>query len=331
MSAPASSRRTRWMGGILIFLACVGAARSVQAEDKFPTRPLRLIVPYVAGGVGDLVARTVAAQVGVDLGQPVIVENRPGADGVIGTQAAATAAPDGYTILQVSTAQVVAMCMKEPPPFDMVRDFTEIARVGFAPLVLLVPAASSAKSVADLVNLAKSKAGAATYGAGGVGSLAHLSAELFKRATAVSAVNVQYKGSAAVVVDLIGGRLDWFFGTGAEAIQNVRAGKLRALAVTSPKRSPDFPDVPTMLELGFKDFTPAMNVGYSAPLKTPAPIVKKLQEAIVNALAAPAVKERLSAIGVITTPGNGDDLVAMIKGDVDRWGKIIKESGIRRD
>lgn len=332
MSASLAIRTTRWMAPLLVALACLAGSRDARAEEKFPSRPVRIIVPFAAGGVGDLVGRALAAALTEQLGQPVIVENRPGADAAIGTEAVVRAAPDGYTILQVTSTQVINQALKKNiTTYDLLRDLTPLARLSYAALVLVSPSSAPFRTVPELVAYAKTRPAGLTYGSGAVGSVGHLSCELFKAATGVTAVNVVYKGNGALMPDLLGGRLDFTFPTEAEIIQSVRSGTLRALAVTAPKRMPDLPEVPTMIELGFKGFEPVVNWGYMVPLHTPAPIVRRLHEAFAKAAVAPAVLERLKAIGVTSNPGTAEDLTATIKADLARWTKVIQDAGIHAE
>lgn len=326
MTSPARS-----FGLTLIVLACIGAAPILHAQEKYPSRPIRIIVPFVAGGVGDILARTLSPRLSENLGQPVIVENRPGADSVTGTEYAAKAAPDGYTIFQYSTPQTINMVLREKPGYDLLRDFAPVARVVSATLVLVTPASSPNRTVADLVADAKSKPGGLTYGSGGVGSVGHLSGEFLKRAARISALHVAYKGNAAVLTDLIGGRLDFFFASPPEAVQGVGAGHLRALAVTATQRVPTFSDVPTMIESGFPGFDPSSNYGYMVPVNTPAPTVQQLHAAIAKAIASPSAQERLQKLGFTINLGGPDQLSATLKSEIARWGEVVKAANIRAE
>jgi tripartite-type tricarboxylate transporter receptor subunit TctC len=306
-----------------------GASSLLRAQEKYPSRPVRIIVPFVAGGVGDTVARILAMPLGEQLGQPVMVENRPGGDSVTGTEYAAKTLADGYTILQVSTPQTINMVLREKPRYDLLRDFVPVASVATSTLVLVIPASAPHRTVADLIAYGKSKPGGLSYGSGAVGSVGHLSGELLKRAGGISALHVPYKGNAAVIPDLIGGRLDFFFASQPEAVQGTAAGHLRALAVTAPRRVPTFQDVPTMIEAGYPGFDPSSNYGYAVPANTPAPIVRQLSEAIARVVASSGVQERFQVLGLKPNFGNPEEMTATLKGEIARWGQVVKAAGIR--
>jgi tripartite-type tricarboxylate transporter receptor subunit TctC len=313
---------------LLTAAACM-ATPLLHAQEKYPSKPVRIIVPFTAGGVGDTVARIINTPLGELLGQPVIVENRPGGDSVTGTVFAAKAAADGYTIMQVSTPQTINMVLRDKPGYDLLRDFVPVTPAVSGNLVLVVPASSPARSVADLIALGKKKPGGLSFGSGAVGSVGHLSGELFKRTAGIEALHVPYKGNSAVIPDLVGGRLDFFFSSQPEAVQGAAAGHMRALAVTSARRVPTFPDVPTMIEAGVPNFESSSNYGYMLPAGTPPAIAKQLQEAIAKVIAMPAVQERFKGLGLTVTPGGPDALNAILKGEVSRWGQVIKAAGIR--
>src|SRR5258706_861993 len=314
-------------------LACVVyiAPAILHAQEKYPSKPIRIIVPFAAGGVGDTLARIISTPLAEQLGQPVIVDNRPGGDSVIGTEYAAGAAPDGYTILQVSTTQAINMVLREKTRYDLLRDFAPVARAVSSTLVLVVAASSPHRTVADLVAYAKSKPGGLSYGSGGIGSVGHLSGELLKRASGISALHVAYKGNSAVIPDLIGGRIDFLFASQPEAVQGVAGGQLRALAVTATRRVPGFPAVPTMIESGFQGFDPSGNYGYMVPARTPTMIVKQLHEAIAKVVAMTAVQERFQAVGFTSNIGGPEEMAATVKGELSRWGQIVKAENIRAE
>ncbi len=318
-----------------IFVLLAGAAfvvaPALYAQDKYPSRSIRIIVPFVAGGIGDTVARIISPPLAELLGQPVVVENRAGGDSVTGTEYAAKAAPDGYTILQVSTPQTINMVMREKPRYNLLRDFAPVARVVHSTLVLVGPASSPNRTVADLVAYGKSKPGGLSFGSGGIGSVGHLSGEYLKRTAGITALHVPYKGNAAVLPDLVGGRLDYFFASQPEAVQGAAAGHLRALAVTATQRVPTFPDVPTMNELGFKGFEASSNYGYMVPANTPAPIVKQLHESIAKVLTSAGVQERFRTLGLTSNFGGPDEMVATLKAEIERWGLVVKAANLRAD
>lgn len=313
---------------LMACIVCI-ASPMLYAQDGYPSKPIRIIVPFTAGGIGDTVARIIGTRLVEQLGQPVLVENRAGGDSVIGTQFAAKAAPDGYTILQVSTPQTINMVLRKNPPFNLLRDFTPVARAVHSTLVLVVPASSPNQSVSDLVSFGKSKSGGLSYGSGGIGSVGHLSGELLKRSAGLSALHVPYKGNAAVIPDLVGGRLDFFFASQPEAVQGAAGGHIRALAVTATQRVPTFPAVPTMIEAGFPGFDPSSNYGYMVPANTPAPIVRQLHEAIAKVIASPGVQERFKSLGLTSNIGSPDEWSTTLKAEIVRWGKVVEAANIQ--
>lgn len=315
-------------------LVCTGAwlTPAAHAQERFPSRPMRIIVAFGAGGSGDLIARAVATPMGAALGQTVAVENRPGGNALPGTDHAARAPADGYTILQYTTTLAVNMVLQPNVPYDLFRDFTPVALVAEAPLVLLTPSTSSNRTVAELIAYAKSRPEGVSFGHGGSGSMSHLSSELFKRSAGIGAVSVPYKGNAPAMNDLIGGRLDYYFSTVSDMVPNIRAGRLHALAVTSPQRDPLLPNVPTMVELGYKDFTPAVSWGFLVPRNTPAAVVAVLQDAVAKAIASPTLQDTLKSVGASSASSGGPDaMTARIKADIARWEPVIKAAGIKPD
>ena len=323
-------QRKHFIQGALLSLAGLGLSCQAIAQDKFPSKPLRIIVTFGAGGSGDLLARALGQELGDVLGQSVIVENRAGGNAIPGTEYAAKAPADGYTILQYSSTLAVNMVLQPGVPYDLFRDFTPVAYTYEAPLVLLTPAVAPNKKVGDLLAYAKSNPQGVSFGHGGVGSMSHLSGELFKRSMGIDAVSVAYKGNAPAMTDLIGGRLDYYFSTVSDVLPNIKSGRLNALAVTSTQRDPMLPDVPTMLELGYKDFTPTTSWGYLVPKNTPAPIVKQLQDAIATALGRSAVQERLGAVGASSKGAGGPEVMtARMKAEIARWEPVIKAANIK--
>jgi tripartite-type tricarboxylate transporter receptor subunit TctC len=319
------------MNRLLVALfACAASIASpiLHAGDNYPSKPIRVIVPFTAGGIGDTVARIVSVPLSAELGSPVIVENRPGGDGLIGTEYAARAEPDGYTILQVSTPMSINTVLRANVRYNLLRDFTPIGCAVRSTLVLVVPATSPNRTVADLVANAKSKPGGLSFGSGAIGSVGHLSGELFKRDANISAVHIPYQGNSAVLPDLIGGRIDFFFASQPEAVQGVAAGQLRALAVTAAQRIPTFPNVPTMIEAGYPGFDPSSNYGYMLPANAPAPIVEKLHDALAKVLASPAVQAHFKSLGLVPNTCTPDEWDATLKTEISRWGQVVKTAHV---
>ena len=322
-------RRKQFIHAGLLSLA-VGLAGPAFPQEPFPSKPLRIIVTFGAGGSGDLLARALGQELGDVLGQSVIVENRAGGNAIPGTEYAAKAPADGYTILQYSSTLAVNMVLQPGLPYDLFRDFTPIAYTFEAPLVLLTPATGPNQTLGALVAFAKSNPKGVSFGHGGVGSMSHLSGELFKRSMGIDAVSVAYKGNAPAMADLIGGRLDYYFATLSDVLPNIKAGRLHAVAVTSAQRDPMLPNVPTMVELGYKDFTPTTAWGFMVPKHTPPAVAKQVQDAIAKALGRPAMQERLAAVGANSKGAGGPEvLTARIKAEITRWEPVIKAAQIK--
>lgn len=317
------------IGALLLSSALAVVPFGASAEASFPSRALKIVVPFSAGGPGDILARVVASQLQETLGQSVVVDNRPGANGEPGTEQAARAEPDGYTILQTSTVQTISMVLRPVLRYDLLRDFEPVTYTFEAPLVLLTPSASSVKTVDELISLAAKSPDGLMYGTGGVGTAGHLTSEMFKRSANIQATSVPYKGTGAAVGDLIGGRLDFYFGTVADSIGNVSSGRLNALAVTSRQRDAMLPDVPTMTEAGFSELDPLVSWGFMVPKGTPAAIVDRLHNAIATSIAEPAVQERLRTLGVTSNVGGGEKLKNAIQKDLELWGNTIRQANIK--
>lgn len=316
----------------VLALSTMAFAPHAAAQDKFPSKPVRIVVTFGAGGSGDISARTLAAQMSEALGQQVIVENRAGGGGVPGAEYVARSPADGYTILQYTNALAVNMLMRTDLSYDLQRDFVPLHYSFESPLVLVTPATSANRKLSDLVAYAKTKPEGLSYGHGGSGSMGHLSAELLKRATRINAVPVGYKGNGPAMNDLLGGRLDYYFATVSELIPLIKSGKLHALAVTSMQRAPLLPDVPTMAELGLKEASPTVGWGYFVPKGTPAPIVKTLEDAITKALATQPMQERIATLGITTqNSGGGAVMAEHVKAELARWDPVIKAANIKPD
>lgn len=299
------------------------------AQAGFPTKPVRIIVPVAAGGGADFTARLVAQKLTAAWGQPVVVDNRPGAAGNLGVEIAAKAPADGYTLVLPITSFSVNPSLYAKLPFDTVKDFAPVALAGYFPLLLVVNPGVPARSVQELVALAKAKPGQLNYANSGSGTTAHLAAELLKRMAAVDIVNIAYKGGGPAVIDLVAGNVQLYFSTIPAALPQVKAGRLRALAVTSSKRVAAVPDLLTVAESGLPGFEVVGWVGFFVPAGTPRPVVVKLNGEIVKILGMHDTQERLSSQGMIPGGGTPEDLGAFLKAEIAKWGKLIKEAGIR--
>jgi len=291
-----------------------------------------MVVPFSAGaGVTDIMARLVGQHLGASLGQPVVIENRPGAGGVPGTEAVSKAAPDGYTLLMTNVALVVTPYLYSKLPYDAEKDFTPVTLVNTAPLMLVVHPTVAATSVKELIAYAKAHPGELSFGSGGVGSTPHLSGELFKSLSGIDVLHVPYKGGAPALNDLVGGQLSFMVENMPGTMPFVRSGKLRALAVTSARRSSLEPGLPTMAEAGVPGYEVVGWNGIVAVKGTPPEIVARLHAEVAKILHAPEVKERLAALGAEPVGNTPDEFGAFIKAERARWGRIIKEKGIRSE
>jgi len=317
-------------------LACVLAALaltvpSLAQAQRYPDKPVRIIVPYAPGGAVDIVARAVGKPLSESLRQPVIVENKPGASANIGMELAAKAAADGYTLLMASNGIATNMALFPQLAFDGRRDFVPVARIGYAPLVIVVPASSTAKTLKDLIAMARAEPGKLTYASAGNGSSGHLAGELFKSTAKVDVLHVPYKGGAPALTDLLGERISFMPINPVEVIANIRAGKLRALAVASDRRFALLPDVPTAAEAGMPGYEASVWWGLVAPARTPPDVVRDLNEATNKALADPEVAKALGDLGVVLTPGAPQQFGAFIDAQTELWSGVIKAAGIKPD
>jgi tripartite-type tricarboxylate transporter receptor subunit TctC len=303
------------------------------AQDKYPSKPITIICPYPAGGNTDQRSRQFSRFMNTALGQPVIVDNKPGAGGNIGTEIIARAKPDGYTIGMGNFAPLsVNPTMFKKVNFDPIKDLAPICLIERGPLVLMVRPDSPFKSVQDIVAAAKARPGQLSYANGGTGGSHHLAAEMFKSmAGGLQIINIPYKGGAPAAMDLMGGQVDMMFEQMYAASANIRAGKLRALAITSLKRSPQFPDIPTMAEQGFPGFEISNWQGFVAPAATPRPIIMLLNEVTNRALADPTIKAQMLAQGNELGGGTPEMFAAHIKAESERWSKLVLAAKISAD
>jgi len=310
-------------------LALPGLAR---AQDKYPSKPITIIVPYPPGGNTDQRSRQFGRFMSTVLGVPIVIENKGGAGGNIGTEAIARAKPDGYTIGMGNFAPMaVNPTMFKKVNFNPEKDFAPICLIERGPLVLMVRPDSPFKSVQDIIAAAKAKPGHLTYANGGTGGSHHLAAEMMKARAGVFITNIPYKGGAPAAMDLMGGQVDMMFEQMYAASANIRAGKLRPLAITSLKRSPLFPDVPTMAEQGFPGYEISNWQGFIAPAGTPPAIIQRLNEVTNQALADPTIKAQMLSQGNELGGGTPEQFAAHIKAEAERWGKLVKTAGISAD
>ncbi len=297
--------------------------------QPYPSKPIRLIVPTTPGGGTDFSARLIGTKLAEAWGQTVVIDNRSGASGNIGVELAARAVPDGHTLVMPITSFPVNPSLFAKLPFNTEKDFAPIALVASAPLLLVVNPSVPAKSVGELINLTKSRAGQLNYANSGSGTTAHLAGELFKRMAGVDIVGIAYKGGGPAIIDLIAGNVQIYFSTIPAALQQVKAGKLRALAVTSTTRVAEIPEYPTVAEAGLPGFQVIGWFGLFAPAGTPNAVIQKLNTEIVKTLKAPETRERLSGHGLIPGGGTSQDLGRFLSEEIARWRKLIQEAGIR--
>jgi tripartite-type tricarboxylate transporter receptor subunit TctC len=323
-------KTTRTFGGMVaVLLACI--ALGAQAEN-YPSKPIKLIVPFPAAGTTDFLARILGQELTKAWGQQVIVDNRPGAGGNIGSDLVAKSAPDGYTLVMgaVGTHAINASLYKKMP-YDTVKDFAPITLIAMVPNILVVHPAVPAKSVKELIEYAKANPGKLNFASSGNGTSVHLSGELFKTMAGVSMTHVPYKGSAQALPDLLGGQVQLMFDNMPSMLPHVKAGKLRALAVTSSKRSPAMPDLPTIAEAGVAGYEASSWFGVLAPAGTPSAIVTKLNGEIVRILGLPEIKERLSSQGAEPVGNSPEQFAAYITAEMTKWGNVVKVSGAHMD
>lgn len=313
---------------VLGFLTAAIAMAAPVAAQPFPTKPVRFIVPYAAGGATDLLARTIGEKLSASLGQPFVVENRPGAATLIGAQLVAKSEPDGHTLLMAtSTTLAINVSLYSKLPYDPAKDFAPISLVIAHPFVLLVNPNLPVQTVQDLIAFAKSKPGQLAYASGGSGSFPHLAMALFQSMTGIDVVHVPYKGSAPALIDLMGGQIAMMFDN--TALNYVKGGKLRALAITTQQRAAVMPNVPTLSEAGVSGYELAAWQGVVAAAGTPRPVVDKLNSEIVKLLKLPDVQARLTADGGQILTSTPDQFAAYIRSEIGRFAKIVKDSGAR--
>jgi tripartite-type tricarboxylate transporter receptor subunit TctC len=316
--------------GLLAALAALSISGAALAQTGYPDKPIRILVGFTPGVAPDITGRLLADKFSEAWGKPVVVENVTGAGGNIATDRVAKAAPDGYTLLMGGNSSlVINPSLYEKLPFDPIKDFAPIAQIFVAANILVVHPEFPAKSLPELIALARAQPGKLTYAHAGVGTSQHLAGELFKSMAKIDVQPVAYRGSTAVMPDMLAGRLSLFFGNVVNVLPLVREGKLKAFAVTSLKRSAVAPDLPTMAESGFPGFEAVPWFGLMAPAGTPAAIIDKLHRETVRVLALPDVRRRLEELGLDVIGSSPAELAAVIKSETPHWAKMIREAGIK--
>jgi len=310
------------LGLLLAFLVSVAAAQS------YPTKPVRLIIPFPPGGSNDVVGRAVAQQLAERLGQGIVVDNRGGAGGVIGSNEAAKAAPDGYTLLLISTAFPTSIAFNRLPQ-DVMKSFAPVAILGSGPALLVVPASSPAHSLADLLNLLKHKPGELNAAAAGIGSFQHMATELFRLQSKTNFVIVQYKGGGPAMTDTIGGQVNFNLGSLVQMVPHVRSGKLKALGVSSAKRVPAMPEVPTIAEAGVPGYEVSNWWGILAPAGTPQPVIDRLYKEITALLDSPETRKRFELEGAEVVRMTPPEFAAFVTQETEKWTRVVKDAGIK--
>ena len=310
---------------VFVLLAISGAAQA----QAYPSRTVRLVVPFAAGGSTDIIGRTVGQKLNELWGQPVVVENRPGGSTVIGTDVVAKSPPDGYTLLVTPAPFTIVPSLTTKLPYDPAKDFEPITLINTTPLVLVVNPGVPAKSVKELIALAKSRPGALNYGSSGSGGTNHLAGELFNVVTGVKMVHIPYKGNAPALIDLAGGHVDLLFNGLTSAMPLIRSGKARPLAVTSIARTGTLPELPTLDELGLKGFQAVAWNGLTAPARTPRDIILKVNADVLKIIRSPELIERLRAEGSDPVGSTPAEFAAFLREEIARWEKVIRLAGVK--
>ena len=326
-AAPSSALRRALLGG-LAWIAAVAAVVPAGAQE-FPTRPIRMIVPFAAGGPADTIARAVAEKSAAILKQPVIIENRGGAGGAVGTRAVAQAEPDGYTIgISTAGALAISVSLQETIGYDPRKDLRALTLAASVPELLVVAQKVPAKTMPELLALAKAKPNSLNFASSGPGSMPHLAGELLKQYGKIDIVHVPYRGAAPAVTDLLGGSVEMMFMDIAVLLPHVQSGAIKAIAIGSPARSPSLPDLPTTGELGLPEVVADNWYGLVAPPATPQPVVDKLHRALTEALRAPEVKDKLALLGAVTVGNSSEEFTDYIRSEIEKWARVVKSANI---
>ena len=311
-------------------VAAFGASLAGAAHaGEYPEKPIRFILPNAPGGSPDTIARILAVRLTDILGQPFIIDNRPGAGGIIAVEAVAKATPDGYTLLQCGISQTISPALKRKLPYDTWNDLARIVQYGGVPNVLMAYTGLPVRTLAELVDHARANPGKLKYGSSGIGFTPHLTMEMFRRAAGIELLHVPYKAAPQAASDVIGGQIDLMFSNVPGALPNIRAGRVRGVAVTTLRRSEQVPDIPTIAESGYPGFEMTSWYGSCAPAKTPKPVLARLESALLKALVEPDIRKRFFEQGVELRTTAGAQFDAFYKSEVARWSKVVQEAGIK--
>ncbi len=317
---------------LLLAAGLLAALAAPASAQTFPSKPIRLVVPFTPGGVTDTSGRLIAEHLGKRLGQQVVVDNKPGASGNIGTMQVVQAEPDGHTlVLAFDGTMVINPHVFEKMPFNTTRDLAPVGKIGDAILILVAHPGLKAKSLQEVLALSKSQSGGLSYGTSGNGGTPHIAGELLKQRTGANLVHVPYKGGGQALTDVLGGNIPLVYTAIAGAVQHVKGGKLHPVAVSSAQRSRSLPDVPTFIESGVPDFEASSWVGLMAPVKTPKAIIDKLNTELNAVLNDPEVREKLNAMGIAAAPGTPEKFGEEIRRDLAKYGQVVKAAGIKAE
>jgi len=316
---------------LIALVLCSIFVSAAGAQEAYPSRPVKFILPFPPGGGTDILGRVIAEQLSANLGQPVVTENRGGAGGNVGAEAAAHSAPDGYTIVLVAPSLAISKTLYSKLNYDPVKDFAPISLVATVPNVMITNPAVEAKNLQEFIELARSRPGAMNYGSGGAGTSNHLAGELFNIVTGTKLVHVPYKGVNLAMQGVLAGEIQLVFIGIPAALPHIKAGKLRALALVAPQRSPALPEVPTVAEAGLKDFEVTTWYGILAPAGTPRPIVSRLNAELVKIMHTPDVKERLAGMATDPLTSTPEEFAAYLKQEIAKWGDVVRKSNLKAD
>lgn len=316
---------------LVLTLSCAAALSGIAEAAAYPARPMRFIVPFAPGGNGDIMGRLLGQRLTENLGQQVVVDNRAGASNIIGTELAAKAAPDGHTILLISTAHFANPSLVKQLPYDTLRDFAPVTLVGSTPLVLVTYPGLPVTTLKDLIALAKAKPGALNYGTSGTGASGHLAGALLGYMAGIDFVHVPYRGTAQATTDVLAGRVQLAFPSMTSVLPYVKTGKLKALGMTGAKRSPLAPDVPTISEAGVAGYQASIWNGVLAPAGTPRTIIGRLNTEIVRVLGSPEARERFSSIGTEVAHSTPEEFGAFIRSEIQKWAAVLRGAGIKAE